>query len=131
MRLGKSSVVVPLLCLMLVACGGDRPAASEWRATWEAVTAGIPELSIVTEDGPDAAVCETTLAYLRSNRAELLPSPDLAIDDAVNSWFEIAEDAFFECPPESAQMSSFSDAYAELGVLEAEIEIVLQLRAGA
>jgi hypothetical protein len=86
---------------------------------------------MVNAEGPDTAACETTLAYLRSNRAELLPSPDLAIDDAVNSWFEIAEDAFFECPPESAQMGSFSDAYTELGVLEAEIEVVLQLRANS
>ncbi len=116
-----------LACLLLVGCGSDRPAPEDWRAGWEAVTSAIPDEETVSETLA-VAVCEQTLAHLRANRTDLLPSPDMAIDDAVNSWFEIAEDAFFECPPANEEISSFAEAYAELMIFEAEIELVLELR---
>ena len=76
-------------------------------------------------------MCGETLVFLKSNRAGLFPTPDLAIDGVVTAWVEIAEDAFFECPPSNSQIGDFAEAYAELSRLAAEIELVLDIdRAG-
>jgi hypothetical protein len=65
--------------------------------------------------------------FIRSNREELFPTPDLAIDNTVTDWVEIAEDAFFECPPNNEQIGSFFEAFEELARLQAEIEVVLEM----
>jgi hypothetical protein len=76
---------------------------------------------------PSRDTCSEVLAFLRSNRAELFPTPDLAIDDTVTDWVEIAEEAFFECPPTNTDVGSFPEAYAELLRLQGEIELVLDM----
>jgi hypothetical protein len=120
-------IVVVLAALVLVGCGNDRPSSEDWRPDWQRIVDAVPELAMV--EGPETtAVCGDTLAFLRGNRADLLPAPDLAIDDAVTIWFEIAEDTFFDCPPQNEQVGSFAEAYAEMGRLEAEIDVVLEMR---
>ncbi len=57
----------------------------------------------------------------------MTPSPDAALDGAVREWIQIAEMAFFECPPEGNEIDSMAKAYQELDRLEAEIETVLAL----
>lgn len=130
MSIRKIATVAALLAVFLTSCGDGRPSSEEWRPDWQQVLAAVPdEASLVGADST-VAICGETLAFLRSNRADLLPAPDLAIDDAVTRWFEIAEDAFFECPPHNNQAGSFAEAYAEMRRLEAEIDLVLDLRIG-
>lgn len=120
-------VVVVLAALALVGCGNDRPSSEDWQPDWQRIVDAVPELAVL-EGSDTTTVCGDTLAFLRGNRADLLPAPDLAIDDAVTIWFEIAEDAFFDCPPQNEQVGSFAEAYAEMSRLEAEIDVVLEMR---
>jgi hypothetical protein len=116
--------------LTLSACSRPRPTVAEWEPTWDRISATISSELIGGED-PSQATCSEVLAFLRSNRAELFPTPDLAIDATVTDWVEIAEDAFFECPPNNAQVGSFAEAYGELVRLQGEIESVLDMDRGS
>ena len=118
------------LALLLASCSEPRPTVAEWEPAWERMKAAIPAELTGGED-PSRATCSEVLAFLRSNRAELLPTPDLAIDDTVTDWVELAEEAFFECPPTNTEVESFSEAYAELLRLQGEIELVLDMDRGS
>ncbi|MCL1599605.1 MAG: hypothetical protein M3094_10495 [Actinomycetia bacterium] len=121
-----ASGVALLLAIGLVAsaCSTVRPTVAEWEPTWESITAAIPPQEVVGE-APPRALCNQVLASLREGQADLFPTPDIAIDDTVKDWVTIAEDAFFECPPDNDEIGSFSDAYAEMLRLEREVELVL------
>ncbi len=112
-------------------CSEARPTVAEWEPVWDRVTVALPSEAAIGIGDPSLPVCTETLAYLRNNRADLFPTPDLAIDDAVTQWIEIAEEAFFECPPRSGQIGSFAEAFAELDRLQAEIELVLEMDRGS
>ncbi len=86
----------------------------------------IPD-NAATAAAMSEAECGTPLALLRSKRSALQPTPDLAIDDVVTAWIEIAEDAFFECPPQNDAVHGFVEAYAEMDRLEAEVSLVLDM----
>ncbi len=81
-------------------------------------------------DPPDRDVCGHALGVLRSERPDLLPAPDPALDVAVEEWVVIAEDAMFECPPSSHEIADLAQAYEELARLEAEVNAVLELDLG-
>lgn len=118
-------VALLMVGLVISACANQpRPTVAEWLPKWEAAVAAIPDEAAVGEN-PPAGVCTDTLANLRAERPGLTTTPDLAIDDTVQQWFQIAEDAFFECPPRSDVVGSFSDAYVELSRLESEIDAAL------
>lgn len=78
-------------------------------------------------EDPDAEVCNRTLVSLREQRAKVITTPDLVVDSAVQEWFQIAEGAFFECPPRSEAVGSFADAYEEPDRIEREIEAALKI----
>ncbi len=116
-----------LIVLVLASCATSRPTVETWEPIWKRVSDGIPSEATIGNTDPDRAVCSDALAFLRSNRNDLFPTPDLAIDDAVADWVEVAEDAFFECPPRNQQIVGFAEAYAELARLRGEIELVLDM----
>ena len=130
--LGPRNIVVTIavFAIALASCATTRPTVEEWQPSWDRVVAGIPAES-VTGENPSRELCDTTLAFLRDTRPELSPTPDLAVDDTVKDWFDIAEDAFFECPPRSQQVGSFSDAYTLLARLQAEVDLVLDMDRGS
>ncbi len=109
--------------LILSSCSASRPAVEEWQPTWQQIVKGIPTESTLREQ-PPRAICSETLGFLRSNRARLFPTPDLALDHTLGDWFDVAEDAFFECPPNNENVSSFSEAYELLRGFEAEVDSV-------
>jgi hypothetical protein len=117
-----------LVVLLSGACGGDgRPGADAWTARWDEAVATIPRQSELGTP-PDTELCNSTLVYLREVRNDLIPTPDPAIDDVVTAWIRLAEDAFYECPPDSTEIPDFDFAYRELGTLEAEVEAALAAR---
>jgi len=124
--LRNAVVAVGVSAIALTSCSTARPTVEEWQPTWDRVVSAIPNESIVGEN-PPRELCDETLAYLRDNRPALSPTPDLALDDTVKDWFDVAEDAFFECPPTSQQIGSFSEAYSLLARLQAEVDLVLDL----
>jgi hypothetical protein len=119
-----------LICCFSACGGGDRPGADDWGPVWDRVTALIPAQDLAAESLSNE-FCGQILAELRRSRGGLLPTPDLTIDDAVNLWMEIAEDAFFECPPQGEPIGSLAEAYAEMQRLEQEIDTVLRLERGS
>lgn len=115
------------VALVVSSCSGSaRPDVAEWRTDWLAVVDGIPDLATI-EAATSRDLCSSTLAMLRSRSGDLTPTPDLAIDDTVRKWIEVAEDTFFECPPRSGELDSFAAAYAELERFQAEVAVVLEL----
>lgn len=126
-RRAAAVALLALTVLVLASCATSRPTVENWEPVWKRVSEGIPSEETVGLADPDRAVCSDALAFLRSNRSDLFPTPDLAIDDAVADWVEVAEDAFFECPPRNEQIVGFAEAYAELTRLQGEIELVLDM----
>jgi hypothetical protein len=99
----------------------------DWIPAWDGIVAGVPTETAVGGN-PPADTCNEVLAFLRSSQTELFPTPDLALDGPVRSWVQVAEEAFFECPPRGERLNGFADAYRELGLLEAEVASVIDLR---
>lgn len=122
----RIAALLAAAALVLASCSTVRPTAEEWQPTWDQALAAIPSESVVGEN-PSKAICDKTLASLRINRARLFPTPDLAIDDTVRDWVDIAEDAFFECPPRNERVGSFAQAYGLLRRFQSEIESVLEM----
>jgi len=122
----RVAALVIVTALVLASCSAGRPTAEEWQPTWEQILATMPSESAIGEN-PSQAVCDKTLAFLRTNRVRLFPTPDPVIDDTVRYWVDIAEDAFFECPPRNERVGSFSEAYGLLRRFQGEIELVLNM----
>lgn len=113
--------------VLLAACGGaDRPSVAEWQPVWDGAIAAIPTAEELGEP-PDRAICSGTLGFLRSTEGDLLPTPDDAIDEPVREWFEVAKNAFFECPPTSSPNPGMDYAYGQLARLEAEVAAVVAI----
>ncbi len=125
-RFWVPSVVIVLALLFSSCADQSRPSVADWLPSWEAAAASLPPQETLVAD-PAPEVCNQTLAILRELRPKLTNTPDRVVDGAVQEWFQIAEGAFFECPPRSEPIASFADAYAELGRLEREIEAALQI----
>ncbi len=123
----RIALVSALVAIGISACNpSGRPTIAQWQPKWIEATEVIPAQSEIGT-APDPAVCESTIAALRTRSVDLLPTPDVAIDDSVRNWLEIAEDAFFDCPPRGdSGISSFDDAYAEMDRLASEIDLVLK-----
>ena len=121
-----AAALLTAAALILSSCSDSRPTVEEWQPTWEMVVGAIPSESVIGES-PPRAICNETLGFLRSNRGSLFPTPDLAIDDAVGDWISIAEDAFFECPPNNEHVRGFSEMYQLLHRLQGEVELVLDM----
>lgn len=109
-----------VLGLVISACSETRPDSSSWEDNWADIVAIVPDQSFLDDDPSE--LCQNTLASLRESEATLFPTPDESLDAPVRSWLEVAEGAFFECPPTDG---GFPAAYEELDRLEAEIEASL------
>jgi hypothetical protein len=114
------------LLMVVAACSGSRPTVDEWQPSWDQLIGGIPTSAELGRP-PDRSLCTEGLGLVRSAQAGLFPTPDRAIDDAVNEWVSVAEDAFFECPPSSRAIPDMDFAYGQLARLEAEITAVLEI----
>ena len=127
---GKHPLRLALLVLvattLFAGCGSERPSAEAWQQTWQRMALAVPSEEALG-DSPSPDDCGDVVAFLRSNREDLFPTPDRAIDDPVNLWIQTAEDAFFECPPNNPEIRGFPEAFRQLARLEAEIELVLDM----
>lgn len=95
---------------------------SEWIPRWETAKAVLPDLAA---GEPDDETCSAALVELREIAPDLRPTPDDSIDGTVDRWLLIAEETMFECPAETGAFNSFDAAYAELGNLADEIDVVV------
>jgi len=113
-----------VLGLAFAACSSNRPTASEWESDWNAVVSLIPDESLLDDD--PTGVCQEVLVSLREQKETLFPSPDELLDETVRQWLEVAEGMFFDCPPPNG----FSESYAQLDELAAEVDAGLNSPAG-
>jgi len=125
-RHGSAVVAAGLLVILAACSSASRPTVAEWQLRWDALVDGIPTSAEIGRP-PDQSLCTDGLGLVRSSQAGLFPTPDRAIDDAVNEWVSVAEDAFFECPPSSSAIPDMDFAYGQLARLEAEISVVLDI----
>lgn len=108
-----------LLATIAVACGGPgRPSVSEWRTTWDAAQAVVPDVGDVELDHER---CEAVLAELREIRPELKPAPDELVDEQMAAWAAYAEHLFFTC----FENVEVRGAYAELDRYARQVEDAL------
>lgn len=116
--------VVFAILLLAAGCAEARPSIEDWDEAWRNAVALIPEESALA-DPPSEEMCENVLVSLRASADSLFPAPSPSLDETVQSWLEVAEGAFFDCPPAGAEFDSFSSAYEAMSQLEAEVEGVL------
>ncbi len=121
MRLG---IILLLVGLTVAACTSNRPSVSEWESDWHAAVGLIPDESFLDDDPTEA--CQEVLVSLREQKETLFPAPDELVAASVRQWLEAAEGTFFDCPP----ADGFSDAFARLDELEAEVDAGLSSPAG-
>lgn len=108
----RSILFAVLIALTLAGCGSpNRPDVASWLPAWVSIQDVIPPPGDLGSP-PDEALCQDVLAELRSSSDDLRPAPSDDIESLVNEWVEVAEAAFFDCPPEDE--GGFSDAYDEL-----------------
>lgn len=122
-------ILILVLGLLTAACGGEkRPDVATWLPRWEAIVSVVPDQSELG-DPPSEALCQQTLADLRTANEGLLPAPSVTVDDLVTEWIAVAEAAFFDCPPEGEDINSFADAYEELDRIEQSVDTALESEA--
>lgn len=108
-----------LIGLLVSSCGSESLTLDEWQTRWQEVVKHVDQTlagEITHEE------CEETLGFLREQRPDLTPPPLTDLREPVDSWFETAEDLFFECAFTGDQGKPDT-----LQVLEAEVEIVISL----
>lgn len=111
------------ISLILVSCGEEVLPLAEWRPLWQDTVEQVQDMS---DEPISQQECNQTLGFLRERRPELSPPPLGDLSGPLDSWFTLAEDAFFECrfgEPGSEGRSAFQT----LEVFEAEVETVLAL----
>lgn len=119
-RLGLKLVCVA--SILVTSCGGAPLSLDQWQPRWNALTESINDL----ESSPITHTeCQGTLAFLREQKPELTPPPLEDLEVPVASWFNQAEDIFFECDFDDIGRRSFDT----LRALEDEVEAVLALEA--
>ena len=117
--------MVAAFAVLVAACASsDRPDAASWLPAWEEITDVVPDQADLGEP-PDQALCQDILSALRVKSDGLIPAPSVTVDDLVGDWIAIAETAFFECPPEEQDLTSFADAYQELDRIEQSVATAL------
>jgi hypothetical protein len=115
--------VLAAVTVVAIGCAsdGDRPDPGEWRVMWEEVQAAIPDRSELDVADP-TPLCEDAMGVLREMGPSLSPTPDRAADEAVDGWLSTADETFFECPPQSGELTGFDEAYQELERFRREVE---------
>lgn len=120
----KTSILI-VIAFGLVACSGQsRPSRAEWRQHWDRVVERVPTLDDLDVDDSKAQ-CVEALALVREERVYLIPAPEVALDDPVDDWLNVADETFFECPPRSGEIRGFEQAYVLLDDYVAEVQAIL------
>ncbi len=103
---------------MVAGCGGDdRPSDAVWRAAWEERRAQVPDADEILRGGSE--LCDELVGRFRSDLSELLPTPDQALDAAVDDWIAHAETIVFDC---SKDPDELADQFDTLDLLAAEVD---------
>ncbi len=114
------SRVVLAAAVLLTSCGTASLTLNQWQPRWQEVVERVEE---VTTDLTTQAQCEQALRFLREQRPRLTPPPLEDLQGPVTSWFDEAEDAFFECRFDINGRRTRES----LAALETEVETVLSL----
>ncbi len=103
---------------LLTACSEEnRPSDAEWRVVWEERRAEFPDAAAILEEGGE--LCDELVGRLRGDLPELVPTPDEALDAAVEDWIAHAETIAFECPDDPSELA---DRFETLDLLSAEVD---------
>jgi hypothetical protein len=81
----------------------------------------VPDRSSVSDE-MSSIVCDDIVVALREEATDLLPTPTTQLDRQVSLWLDMAEGAFFECPPPKG----FDAAYDDLDALKDSINALLE-----
>lgn len=119
--------VLLLVAALVASCGpSHRPDLAAWRVAWAAERADLPTADDL--EGPDArTVCERLLVSSRTAPKRLLPSPDKALDRAVEQWIDRTGGLAFDCPGAEGDAAAVRSAMQELDEIAAEIEAALRV----
>lgn len=107
---------------LLAGCSEPRMSLQNWEQVWDQTVEHVQRAD--AQEIPEQE-CTEILAYLRQQRPRLNPLPVEGLESPVDSWFELAESAFFDCPPDGEPISSWADGFEQLSRLEAEVDTVL------
>lgn len=130
-RFAGSLCVALLVAGLAASCGpSDRPDPATWRDAWAAERATLPTERDLA--GPNArGVCDRLLVSSRTARRRLLPSPDEALDRAVDDWIERVGGLAFDCPGAQGDAGAVHATIHEIDEIAAEVEAALRVMEGS
>ncbi|MBW3666852.1 MAG: hypothetical protein KY394_04575 [Actinobacteria bacterium] len=108
--------------ILVAGCSEPRMSLESWEQVWDQAVDRVARVE--APDIPEEE-CSEMLAYLRELRPMLDPPPVEGLQKPLDSWFRLAESAFFECPPDGETVSGWADAFERLSLLESDIAAVL------
>jgi hypothetical protein len=116
-RSGVTRVVAFTLVAVVTGCSGDdRPGPEAWTDRWEAARELVPAADALHTNG---GTCDRLLGDFRTVLPTLTPTPDDALDGAVDAWVREAESLALDCPTDRAEID---DRLTELEILADEID---------
>lgn len=120
---GRTLAGMLAVALLITSCSERELGLSEWETAWEQTADRVEQ---ARADTIPEERCQEVLSFLRERRDLLQPAPLRSLDSPIDSWFELAEASFFDCPPQRDEIDGWRAAFDELNVIEEEIETVLE-----
>ena len=123
MRMIAASLL--LLVAALAGCGeddADRPALAAWSDDWTALRDMVPQDAAINENSTE--VCGDFLGEVRNRRADVLPTPDVSLDEPVTDWVSQAETIGLDCDREGDLDDRIDDLSQRAEEIDARIDLL-------
>ncbi|MDE0803056.1 MAG: hypothetical protein OSA99_07000 [Acidimicrobiales bacterium] len=111
--------------LPLAACGdddADRPELAEWTEDWSELRDLVPEDVATDSVGTDA--CGEFLGDVRNRRADVIPTPDVSLDEPVGQWVSDAETVGLNCDREGDLDERLRDLATRSEEIDARVDLL-------
>ncbi len=119
----KLATVVLAALFTIAACGesgSDRPELASWQPQWSALSNLIPDSTAVDEGGVE--VCSKFLGDVRERRNDVIPTPDLSLEEPVTEWVAEAETVGLDCDREGALVERLTDLHDRAEAIDTLID---------
>lgn len=123
--MSKLVVILLSIAIAVSACGddeSDRPPLEPWRADWSELRDLLPEDVAIESGGTD--VCGDFLGEVRSRRADVIPTPDMSLDEPVEAWVSEAETVGLDCDREGDLDERLADLAQRAEEIDARIDLL-------
>lgn len=118
-----AALLATVLCLG--ACGddeADRPDLAVWTEDWSELRDLLPEDVAIESGGTD--ICGEFLGEVRNRRADVIPTPDVSLDEPVGAWVSEAETLGLDCDREGDLGERLDDLATRAEEIDARVDLL-------